>query len=93
LSYLFCSHNFHKILNYFNFEHLTGKVQCRKNLNKLTKNLRVFNPKHCYLSLRIWGPRPKIRDPEKTYPGSRIQGSKKHRIPDPQRWLDEVRKQ
>jgi hypothetical protein len=24
-----------------------------------------------------------IRDPEKTYFGSRIQGSKKHRIPDP----------
>ncbi len=24
-----------------------------------------------------------IRDPEKTYSGSRIQGSKKHRIPDP----------
>jgi hypothetical protein len=25
-----------------------------------------------------------IRDPEKTYSGSRIQGSKRHRIPDPQ---------
>jgi hypothetical protein len=24
-----------------------------------------------------------IRDPEKTYSGSRIQGSKRHRIPDP----------
>jgi hypothetical protein len=24
-----------------------------------------------------------IRDPEKTYPGPRIQGSKMHRIPDP----------
>jgi len=30
----------------------------------------------------------RIRDPEKTHPGSRIQGSKKHRIPDPdpQHW-------
>ncbi len=30
-----------------------------------------------------------IRDPEKTYSGSRIQGSKRHRIPDPdpQHWL------
>ncbi len=28
--------------------------------------------------------RNKIRDPEKTYSGSRIQGSKRHRIPDPQ---------
>jgi hypothetical protein len=27
-----------------------------------------------------------IRDPEKTYSGSRIQGSKRHRIPDPQHW-------
>ncbi len=30
-----------------------------------------------------------IRDPEKTYSGSRIQGAKRHRIPDPdpQHWL------
>jgi hypothetical protein len=30
-----------------------------------------------------------IRDPEKTYPGYsiRIQGSKRHRIPDPQHWV------
>jgi hypothetical protein len=30
-----------------------------------------------------------IRDPEKTHSGSRIQGSKRHRIPDldPQHWL------
>jgi hypothetical protein len=28
-----------------------------------------------------------IRDPEKTYSGSRIQGSKRHRIPDPQHCL------
>jgi hypothetical protein len=31
----------------------------------------------------IWDPGSKIRDPEKTYSGSRIQGSKRHRIPDP----------
>ncbi len=29
-------------------------------------------------------PGSEIRDPEKTYSGSRIQGSKRHRIPDPQ---------
>jgi hypothetical protein len=29
----------------------------------------------------IWDPGSEIRDPEKTYSGSRIQGSKKHRIP------------
>jgi hypothetical protein len=31
----------------------------------------------------VWDPRSEIRDPEKTYSGSRIQGSKRHRIPDP----------
>ncbi len=33
--------------------------------------------------LWIWDPGTEIRDPEKTYSGSRIQGSKMHRIPDP----------
>ncbi len=28
-----------------------------------------------------------IRDPEKNYSGSWIQGSKRHRIPDPQHWI------
>jgi hypothetical protein len=32
----------------------------------------------------VWNPGSEIRDPEKTYSGSRIQGSKRHRIPDPQ---------
>ncbi len=31
----------------------------------------------------IRDPGSEIRDPEKTYSGSRIQGSKRHRIPDP----------
>jgi hypothetical protein len=31
----------------------------------------------------VWDPGSEIRDPEKTYPGSRVQGSKRHRIPDP----------
>jgi hypothetical protein len=31
----------------------------------------------------IQDPRSGIRDPEKTYSGSRIQESKRHRIPDP----------
>jgi hypothetical protein len=30
-----------------------------------------------------WDPGSGIRDPEKTHSGSRIQGSKRHRIPDP----------
>ncbi len=31
----------------------------------------------------VWDPGSEIRDLEKTYSGSRIQGSKRHRIPDP----------
>jgi hypothetical protein len=31
----------------------------------------------------IRDPGSEIRDPEKTYSGSQIQGSKRHRIPDP----------
>ncbi len=31
----------------------------------------------------VWDPGSEIRDPEKTYSGSWIQGSKRHRIPDP----------
>jgi hypothetical protein len=31
----------------------------------------------------VWDPGSEIRDPEKTYSGSRIQGSKRHRILDP----------
>jgi hypothetical protein len=36
----------------------------------------------------VWDTGSEIRDPEKTYSGSRIQGSKRHRIPDPdpQHW-------
>jgi hypothetical protein len=33
--------------------------------------------------LWVWDPGSEIRDPEKTYSGSRIQGSKRYRIPDP----------
>jgi hypothetical protein len=31
----------------------------------------------------VWDPGSEIRDPEKTYSGSQIQGSKRYRIPDP----------
>ncbi len=31
----------------------------------------------------VWDPGSEIRDPEKTYSGSWIPGSKRHRIPDP----------
>jgi hypothetical protein len=37
----------------------------------------------------VWDPGSEIRNPE-TYSGSRIQGSKRHRIPDPdpQHWVN-----
>jgi hypothetical protein len=37
----------------------------------------------------VWNPGSRIPDPEKTYSGSRIQGSKRHQIPDPdpQHWF------
>jgi hypothetical protein len=38
------------------------------------------------LKIWSWDPGSEIRDPEKTYSGSRIQGSKRHRIPDPKHW-------
>ncbi len=74
----FWRHKFHKIeLFYFwNVE--------EKNLGQFWKNYRTFYPQKMSLSSKTYG--LGIRDPEKTYSGSRIQGSKRHRIPDPQHW-------
>jgi len=41
---------------------------------------KIFN---MLSNIWVWDPGSEIRDPEKTYSGSRIQGSKRHRIPDP----------
>ncbi len=86
-----CSHKFHKIENYFSFEVL------EKNLGKFSKNYRTFYPKNVtkLLKIRVRDPGSEIRDPEKTYSGSRIQGSKRHRIPDPdpQHWKKPIKKQ
>ncbi len=58
----------------------------RKNLGQIFKELLNFLPQKLSLSSQKYG--FGIRDPEKTYSGSRIQGSKRHRIPDPdpQHW-------
>ncbi len=40
-------------------------------------------PKNFQYALKYMGLGSGIRDPEKTYSGSRIQGSKRHLIPDP----------
>jgi hypothetical protein len=70
---IFCSHKFHKIENYFIVEMLKkiiwANVQriielfTQKIVNKLSKIL-------------VWDPGSEIRDPEKTYSGSRIRGQK-----------------
>ncbi len=73
LSYLFCGAIHFTKLNYFIFEMLKKKIWA------------VFQRIIELLPLEYgFG----IRDPEKTYSGSRIQGSKRHRIPDPdpQHW-------
>jgi hypothetical protein len=61
-----------------NFTKLFYFWKCEeKNVVQFSKNFKTFYPKNC--QKYGFG----IRDPEKTYSGSRIQGSKRHRIPDP----------
>jgi hypothetical protein len=75
--------NFTKIANYFRFELLKNKIWA--NLQRIIELFNQFVNKFS----KIWGwdPGSEIRYPEKIYFGSRIQGSKRHLIPDPQYWL------
>ncbi len=66
-----------------------------KNLAQFSKNYWSFYPKNCHQALKNMGLGSGIRDPRSRIrkkpipdPGSRIQGSKRHRIPDPdpQHW-------
>ncbi len=83
-----CSHKFNKIVNYFSFEGLKKKIWA--NFQRITE---LFTKKMVKKLLKIWSwdPGSEIRDPEKIYSGSRIQGSKstQSRIPDPdpQHWV------
>ncbi len=63
----FCSHKFHKIENYFIFDMLNKKIW--PNFPRI---IEVFTQKIVTKPSKIW-----VWDP-----GSRIQGSKRHRIPD-----------
>jgi hypothetical protein len=77
---LFCGHKFHKIEYYVIFEML------QKKFGPIFKELLKFLPKKMFNMLSniwVWDPGSGIRDPEKTYSGSRIHWSKKHWIPDP----------
>jgi hypothetical protein len=77
----FVATKYHKIENYFIFEMLK-----RKNMDQFSKNRRELFTQKLSLSSHKYG--FEIRDLEKTYSGSRIQGSKRRRIPDPypQHW-------
>ncbi len=68
-----CSHRFHKIVNYFSFEVL--KKNFWANFQRI---MELFTKKMVKKLLKIWSwdPGSEIRDPEKTYSGSRIQGQK-----------------
>jgi hypothetical protein len=66
-----------KIKNTIKFE-LT-----EQNFGQYTKNSRTFNPKTCHEALKNMGLGSEIWVLEKTFSGSRIQGLKRHRIPDP----------
>jgi hypothetical protein len=63
-----CSHKFHKIVNYFSFEVLKKKIWAT-----FQRIIELFTKKIVKKLLKIWS----------WDPGSRIQGSKRHRIPDP----------
>jgi hypothetical protein len=82
LLYLFCSHNFHKTENYFIFEMRKKKIWA-----SFQRIIEIFTQKFVtkLSKIWVWDPGSEIRDPEKTYSGSRIwvQGSKRDRIPDP----------
>jgi hypothetical protein len=56
----------------------------KKSLANFKKIIELFTQKIVTKLSKIWvrDPGSEIRDPEKTYSGSRIQGSKRHRIPD-----------
>jgi hypothetical protein len=75
-----CSHKFHKIAHYFSFDVLKKKIWA--NFQRI---IEIFTQKivNKLSKIWIWDPGSEIRDPDKTYSGSRIQGSKRHRIPDP----------
>jgi hypothetical protein len=77
-----------KIVNYFSFEVLKKKIW--ENFQRI---IEPFTKKIVKKLFKIWSWDPGsgssskyglgIRDPEKTHSGSRIQGSKRHRIPNP----------
>jgi hypothetical protein len=74
-----CSHKFHKIVNYFSFKELKKKIWANFQkiielfTKKIVKKLLIYG-------LGIRDPVSEIRDPEKTYSGSRGQKGTGSRI-------------
>ncbi len=68
---------FHKIENYFIFEMLKKKIWA--NFQRITE-LFIQKIVTKLSKIWVWDLGSEIQDPEKTYSGSRIQGSKRHRI-------------
>jgi hypothetical protein len=67
------SHKFKKIVNYFMFEMLNKKIWVNFQIELFTRKIVTKLSK-----IWVWDPRSRFR--QKTYSGSRIQGSKRHRI-------------
>jgi hypothetical protein len=72
-----CSHKFHKMANYFSFEVLKKKIWAnfQRIIELFTQKLVNKLSKIC-----VWDPGSEIRDPEKTYSGSRGQTGTGSRI-------------
>ncbi len=75
-----CSHKFHKIENYFSFEVLKKKIWTNfQRIIELFTQKIVTKPSKIWL----WDTGSEIRDPEKTYSGSRIPDPGVKKAPDP----------
>jgi hypothetical protein len=85
LTYLFCSHKYHKIVNYLFFNSST------KNSSQFTKNYSTFYPKNCHYDLKNMDLGSGIQDLrsgiwKKPIPGPGSRGQKGHWIPDSHHW-------
>jgi hypothetical protein len=77
LSYLFCSHKNHKIVNYINFQLFKKKIwaNSQRMIELSTQKIVIKLSK-----VWVWDPGYEIRDPEKNYSGSRGQKGTGSRI-------------
>ncbi len=75
-----CSHKFHKLVYYFSFEVLKKKIWA--NFQRI---IELFTQKIVtkLSKVWVWDPGSEIRDPEKTYSGSRIPDPGVKKAPDP----------